>query len=171
MDAYVQRYPKDNRYDGTPSIDYRSTRFFLWKWVASFLFTAAIMLPILGTAAQLVYERESKMKDLLQISGLLDTAYWASFELAGIILSFIIIVICVLLLTAGRVLSSYHIGPYIVLMVMYAMALMSFLMAFGFVVFKSEYYGLPAFLVMVSLCVAGDYVANDFDLPSGLKRK
>jgi hypothetical protein len=109
------------------------------------------------------------MKDLLQISGLLDLSYWMSFEIAGMALSQILIWYCVPLLAVGKVLSWYHLLPYVALMSFYAMNVMAFLMAFGFVVFKSEYYGLPAFILTVALCVGGDYVANDYNISIGLK--
>jgi hypothetical protein len=143
----------------------------LWKWVASFLLTAALILPILGLAARIVKEREMRMKDLLQISGLLDISYWASYLAAAAIICQFTLWVCTLLLLAGRVLTTDHVAPYAALLTTYSLALMTTLMAFGFVVFRSEYYSLPAFLLIVGLCVCGDYLADADNIAIGLKCK
>lgn len=143
----------------------------LWKWVASFLLTAALVLPILTLASTTVKERENKMKDLLQISGLVDAAYWGSYLTAGAIVLQVMNWICILLLLAGQVLTADHVGPYAALMTCYNLALIPFLLSFGFVVFRSEYYGLPAFLLSVILCVCGDYLADNENISIGLKCK
>lgn len=171
MGIFIQRYPKDTSYEKAPDTDLSFIRFMLWKWVASVLLTCAVILPILGLSAQTVFERENQMKDLLQISGLLDSAYWISYEIAAMILAETISIIVCLLLLAGTVLTQYHLGPYLLLMTMFSLALFPMLMAFGFVVFRSEYYGLPTFLLTIALCVAGDYMANDYNLTIGTKCK
>lgn len=169
VEMRVQRYPYDERYEDSPSTSLSFNRFFLWKWMASVLLSAAIILPILGVAAQTVKEKENKMQDLLQISGLLDLAYWVSYEVAAMALSATVVILTCLLLTAGTVLTVYHLGPYILLLFFFSMALFASLMAFGFVVFRSEYFGLPAFLLTVALAVAGDYLANDYAITIGAK--
>jgi len=169
VDTFVQRYPKDYNQDKVPGADYSFSRFILWKWVASFILTAALILPILGMAARSVKEREMRMKDLLQISGLLDISYWGSYLLAGCIISQFTLWVCSALLLAGRVFTVDHVGPYGALMTCYSFALMSFLLAFGFVVFRAEYYSLPAFLLCVSLCVCGDYLADAESITIGTK--
>jgi phosphoglycerol transferase MdoB-like AlkP superfamily enzyme len=143
----------------------------LWKWVASFLLTAALILPLLTLASTTVKERENRMKDLLQISGLVDAAYWGSYIISGEILSQGMIWIAILLLLAGSVLTGEHVAPYAALMTCYSLALIPFLLCFGFIVFRSEYYSLPAFLLSVGLCVSGDYLADDKNITIGVKCK
>jgi hypothetical protein len=141
----------------------------LWKWVGSFLLTAALILPILTLASTTVKERENKMKDLLEISGLVDAAYWGSYVIAGVILCQVMTWIAILMLLAGRILTVDHIGPYAALMTCYALALVPFLLSFGFIVFRAQYYSLPAFLLSVGLCVGGDYLAQSVTFTIGAK--
>jgi hypothetical protein len=141
----------------------------LWKWVGSFLLTASLILPILTLVSTTVKERENKMKDLLQISGLIDVAYWGSYVAAGQILCQAMIWLLILLLLAGQVFTGEHIGPYAALMTCYSLALVPFLLSFGFVVFRSQYYSLPAFILSVGLCVCGDYLADSKNFTIGAK--
>jgi hypothetical protein len=169
VDTFMQRYPKDSNQDTVPGKDMSFARFMLWKWVASVLMTAALILPILGLASRIVKEKEMRMKDLLQISGLLDAAYWASYQIAALIISQFTLWVCIMLLLAGGVFTMEHVAPYGALLTCYSLALMAMLMAFGFVVFKSEYFSLPAFLLSVGLCVCGDYLADAKSISIGLK--
>lgn len=111
------------------------------------------------------------MKDLLQISGLVDAAYWGGYVISGTIISQVMIWIITLLFLASQIFSQHHVGPYAALMTCYSIALITFLLSFGFVVFRSEYYSLPAFLLSVSLCVCGDYLADNQNISIGLKCK
>jgi ABC-type Fe3+ transport system permease subunit len=171
MNLFVQRYPKDPTYEKTPGSDRSFVRFMVWKWVASVMLTSAVLLPILGLAAQTVSEKESKMRDLLQISGLFDAAYWISYEIAAVLVAAFISIVCCLLLAPAFVLTAFSLGPYILLLVVFSAAIFAQLMAFGFVVFRSEYYGLPAFLISIALAVAGDYLANNSNITTGVKCK
>lgn len=141
----------------------------IWKWVGSFILTACLILPILTLVSTTVKERENKMKDLLQISGLIDVAYWGSYVIAGEILCQAMIWLLTLLLLAGRIFTEEHIGPYAALMTCYSLALIPFLLSFGFVVFRSQYYSLPAFILSVGLCVCGDYLADSKNITIGAK--
>jgi hypothetical protein len=170
IDTFLARYPETlQEEENSSSSSMKENRFLLWKWSASFLMTACMILPILSLATQTVKERQFKMKDLLQISGLLDISYWCSYLLA----SFIMLLVCMIfflgLLWAGTVLTRFHIFPYFILLMAYALAFMGFLMLFGFAVFRTEYYGLPAFLVSVGLTVGGVYIAHDKNLTIGSK--
>lgn len=169
MDTFVQRYPKDPEQSKAPGADYTFSRFMLWKWVGSFLLTASLILPILTLASTTVKERENKMKDLLQISGLVDIAYWGSNVIAGSLLCQAMIWLLILLLLAGRIFTGEHVGPYAAMMTCYSFALVPFLLVFGFIVFRSQYYSLPAFLLSVGLCVCGDYLADSEQFTVGAK--
>jgi hypothetical protein len=143
----------------------------LWKWVGSFILTSALILPLLTLVSTTVKERENNMKDLLEISGLVDAAYWASYLIAGEIFSQLMIWMALLLLIAGSVLTGEHIAPYLALMTCYSLAFLPFLFCFGFIVYRSEYYSLPAFLFSVGLCVSGDYLADEETISIGIKCK
>jgi hypothetical protein len=143
----------------------------VWKWVASFILTAVLILPILPSLASSVKERENHMKDLLQISGLVEIAYWASYVIVCEVLSQAMIWITIGILGAGQIFTTSHVGPYVALMTCFSLSLIAYLLAFGFVVFRSEYFSLPSFLLSVGLCVGGDYLANHEDISIGTKRE
>ena len=109
------------------------------------------------------------MKDLLQISGLLDVSYWSSYLVAALVILAISLIPFLGVLWAGTVLTRFHILPYFILLLTYALAFMGFLMLFGFIVFRTEYFGLPAFLLSVGLTVGGVYIAHDKFLSVGAK--
>ena len=54
-------------------------------------------------------------------------------------------------------------------MACYGPALISFSLAFGFVIPRPEFIGLPLFILQVALAVGGCYVANDYNMDPGLK--
>jgi ABC-type multidrug transport system fused ATPase/permease subunit len=170
IDTFLARYPLTlNEEESSVSSSMKKNRFLLWKWTASFLMTACMILPILTLATQTVKERQFNMKDLLQISGLLDISYWCSYLLAAFLMLFVCLIIFLALLWGGGVLTRFHLLPYFILFLAYSLAFMAFLMLFGFAVFRTEYYALPAFLVSVGLTVGGVYIAHDKDLTIGAK--
>jgi ATP-binding cassette subfamily A (ABC1) protein 3 len=74
-----------------------------------------------------------------------------------------------LLLYGFGIFDQYRIAPYASLITCYTVGMGAFSMAFGFVIFRSEYYGLPAFLLSTGLSVAGLYFANAYDISMGAK--
>ena len=64
----------------------------------------------------------------------------------------------VLLLTASNVLSDTRILPYVDLLTCYSVSVATVAFLFGFVVFRSEYYGLPVFMLNSALAVCGAYL-------------
>jgi len=74
-----------------------------------------------------------------------------------------------LVLSALGVLTADRIAPYAALMTCYILASSTFGMAFGFVIPRSEYYGLPVFRLVTLLSVCGAYLAADFDYSIGIK--
>lgn len=169
VDMFVQRYPYTTDQEEAPGVDYETLRFFLWKWMGSTILTLAIFLPVLMILIQPVKERCSRMKDLLQISGMLDTAYYMSYILGAFIVIMAISVICVLFLGAGNVLSEHHFSPYLALLSCYGLGLIAFSLAFGFVIPRPEFIGLPLYILQAGLAVGGCYLANDYSIPIGLK--
>jgi hypothetical protein len=169
IDMLVQRYPYTESQDDAPGIDFATLRFYLWKWMGSTILSLAIFLPVLMILIQPVKERASRMKDLLQISGMLDSAYYMSYILGAFIVIMAISTICVLLLAAGNVLSDKHFAPYFALLASYGLGLIAFSLAFGFVIPRPEFIGLPLYILQAGLAVGGCYLANDYDIPIGLK--
>jgi hypothetical protein len=169
IDMFVQRYPYDYRQEESPGVDFRFLRFILWKWMGSTVLTLALFLPILMVVIQPVKERASKMKDLLNISGLLDSAYYASYVFGAYFIFMFMAAIVLPLLAAGMVLSPWHLAPYFAMMSCYGLALISFALAFGFVIPRPEFIGLPLFILQAALTVGGTYLANDYNMDPGLK--
>ena len=112
IDGFIQRYPYDMTQEEAPGIDWAFLRMVLWKWMGSVILTASCFLPILMVVIQPVKERASKMVDLLQISGMLNSAYYASYIIGAFLIFMFMATICLFLLFYGLVLSKYHIDPY-----------------------------------------------------------
>lgn len=86
VDTTVQRYPSSPVYDNDPNFNSAYTRFLIWKWIASPVWTIVLILPVLGVFAQAVKENEMRMKDILEISGLLPVSYWLGYEVTCVVL-------------------------------------------------------------------------------------
>lgn len=169
VDMFIQRYPETDSQDEAPGIDFETLRFFLWKWMGSTILTLAVFLPVLMILIQPVKERANRMKDLLQISGMLDTSYYMSYILGAYIVIMAISAICILFLASGNVLSVRHFAPYFSLLACYGLGLIAFSLAFGFVIPRPEFIGLPLYIMQAGFAVGGCYLANDYTIPMGLK--
>lgn len=77
----MQRYPKSSIYDDHFAFDIETARWGFWKWIGATIFSITLFLPMLGTLTELVRERQYRMKDLLDISGLMNASYWLSYLL------------------------------------------------------------------------------------------
>lgn len=66
--------------------------------------------------------------------------------------------LCIGLLELYTVLDENRAGPYAALLTVYALGAAAFGTSFGFVVFRSEYYGLPSFMINSALTVCGAYL-------------
>ena len=73
------------------------------------------------------------------------------------------------LLNGYNILDNVRILPYAGLMTCYILGSGTFGMLFGFVVDRSEYYGLPVFLTTVALTVCGAYLGIAYDINASLK--
>jgi hypothetical protein len=81
VDTFMQRYPASDGYERILDTSMRAVRYGFWRWVAPTLVSACVFLPIVSTLAEVVRERQYKMKDLLEISGLMNASYWFSYML------------------------------------------------------------------------------------------
>ena len=50
------------------------------------LLSICVFLPMLGLLTEVVRERQHFMKDLLEISGLMNVSYWVSYLLVALLL-------------------------------------------------------------------------------------
>lgn len=66
--------------------------------------------------------------------------------------------------------DQYRIMPYAAVLTCYSMSIAPFAFVFGFIVDRSEYYGLPIFLVNTSLAVCGAYVGKAYTMAQSLKQ-
>ena len=124
--------------------------------MAGVIISISIFSAILGSLTELVRERQYQMKDLLEISGLLNISYW----LGNWIFQFIIAIFTTWVPIIGMalavgILTLSRVIPYVAIMMAYSAAAISMGMCFGFVIFKAEYYGLPTFILGNALAVAG----------------
>jgi ABC-type multidrug transport system ATPase subunit len=164
VDTFVQRYPKSGAYPNKETLNLATSRWSLWRWLGPVILTIVIFTPLLGLCTETVRERQFKMKDLLEISGLMAPSYWTSYVVTILLCCQVTMWWSELLLYGFTIFDEYRILPYAALMTSYTVALATFSMAFGFIVFRSEYYGLPAFLLSTGLSVAGLYLACNYHI-------
>ena len=53
-------------------------RYQIWKWTAAVVIGIALLTPILGSIITVIRERETKMVDLLEISGMMSFSYYTA---------------------------------------------------------------------------------------------
>ena len=75
----LQRYPKSSIYLNNVKWDWTTSRWTFWKWMGSTILGICLFTSMLGLVTETVRERQFKMKDLLEISGLMAPSYWASY--------------------------------------------------------------------------------------------
>lgn len=109
------------------------------------------------------------MKDLLEISGMMNISYYSSYLLMANIVGQISIWLCIIFLRITGVFTSERFTPYGTLLSCYLVASATFAMAFGFIIPRSEYYGLPVFIATCALTVCGAYLALANNISVGVK--
>jgi hypothetical protein len=77
--ANIQRYPKSPMYDDTVVVNIDSVRNNIWKWLGGTILSICLFVPVLSYLTEIVRERQFLMKDLLEISGLMNPSYWFSY--------------------------------------------------------------------------------------------
>ena len=73
------------------------------------------------------------------------------------------------LLTAYNILTDERVLPYVDLLTCYSLGSAAVGMAFGFVVFRSEYYALPTFMLNTALTVCGAYLGIAYNISASAK--
>ena len=81
IDTFFQRFPSSSIYDGLPDLDIKTTRNLVWKWIGGTVLSICLFVPMLAILTEIVRERQFFMKDLLDISGLMNSSYWFSYLL------------------------------------------------------------------------------------------
>jgi hypothetical protein len=79
VDTFVQRYPSSPIYDNRVAINIAVARNIIWKWIGAVILSICLFVPILSLLTEIVRERQFMMKDLLEISGLMNPSYWFSY--------------------------------------------------------------------------------------------
>lgn len=85
VDTFIQRYPSSPVYEDTFNWNWATTRWLFWKWMGSTVLSICLFVPMLGLVTETVREKQFRMKDVLEISGLMDASYWASYMLTIIL--------------------------------------------------------------------------------------
>lgn len=165
----VQRYPKNDIYEDNQDFTMVQVRYDYWRWTGGTILSVCVFIPMLGLLTEIVRERQYRMKDLLEISGLMNASYWTSYMLMILLVCQLTIWGSVGLLTAYNVLTDKRVLPYTAALTAYSVSAAAFGMLFGFVVFRSEYYGLPVFMVNSALTVCGAYMGIAYNISAGVK--
>lgn len=76
----MQRYPPSAIYDDNQNASMQYIRYSFWRWIGSPLLSVCVFVPILSLLSEIVRERQFRMKDLLDISGLMNASYWFSYS-------------------------------------------------------------------------------------------
>lgn len=118
---------------------------------------------------EIVRERQFMMKDMLEISGLMDASYWTSYLLIIMLNGLLSIAFILGFLRMTTLLDDSRVGPYAALMTIYVFGSCCFAMFFGFLVPRSEYYGLPIFVSTVALTVCGAYMGAAENITTSVK--
>lgn len=165
VDTYIQRFPESPVYDDKPDVSLASIRNVVWKWIGGTVMSVCLFVPMLGLLTEMVRERQYLMKDILEISGLMNPAYWTSYLLFIFTVCQITMWFSIAFLSAVGVFDLDRISPYAALLSVYIFGSAAFGMAFGFVIPRSEYYGLPVLLTTCALTVCGAYlgIANNIN--------
>lgn len=79
VDTFFQRFPKSPIYDDEVDVDIATIRNVVWKWIGGTVLSICLFVPMLSILTEIVRERQFFMKDLLEISGLMNSAYWFSY--------------------------------------------------------------------------------------------
>ncbi len=169
VDTFLQRYPKSPVYEDELAVNIDTSRNAIWKWIGPTILSICLFTPILSLLTEIVRERQYLMKDLLEISGMMNISYWFSYLLMAFILGEISVWFTIGILNAFDIVTNSRVGPYASLLTCYILASSTFGMAFGFVIPRSEYYALPVFLTTCALTVCGAYLAIADNIGIGLK--
>lgn len=87
METFIQRYPSSPDYPNNYNVSYQAVRWIILRWMFGPIFSVLIFYPMLGILTDIVKERQMRMKDLLEISGLMSSSYWASYVLIIILIT------------------------------------------------------------------------------------
>lgn len=169
VDTFLQRYPKSPIYEDEVAVNIDTSRNGIWKWIGATVLSICLFTPLLSLLTEIVRERQYLMKDLLEISGMMNISYWFSYLLIAFIIGEFSTWFTIAILRMYGVLDDGRVGPYGGLLTCYVLASAAFGMAFGFVIPRSEYYGLPVFLTTCALTVCGAYLAIADNISIGLK--
>ena len=86
MDTFLQRYPSSPIYLNSPSFNFATSRWLIWKWMGTVILSLCLFTPLLGLMTESVRERQYRMKDILEISGMMSASYWASYLVTALII-------------------------------------------------------------------------------------
>eukprot|EP01038_Epipyxis_sp_PR26KG_P005687 gene5687-7851_t len=169
INTSIQRYPKSPIYEDLYAANIKSGRWILWRWMGGTILAILIFISMLSYLTEIVRERQYKMKDLLEISGLINISYWTSYALVILFNTQLTIWFTVFLLALTGIFNAERILPYVALLTSFTVGVAPFAMLFGFIVNRSEYYGLPAFIGVTALTVGGCYLSINYTMSIGLK--
>jgi hypothetical protein len=165
----LQRYPQSSIYPNKQTVNLNTARQVIWKWIGATILSLCLFVPILSYLIELVRERQYLMKDLLEISGLMNVSYWTSYLVMIMLNGQFSMWIIIGLALGFEILTPDRVNPYAALMTVYIVGSGAFAMMFGFLVPRAEYYGLPIFVVTVAFTVGGAYLGLADNISPSLK--
>jgi hypothetical protein len=173
INAFTKRFDDDipsQHYPDHIKFTLAYGRFHMFKWIASIVVTMGLFYPMISFITQAVKEKQNRMFDLLQISGIHPFSYWFSYYITGgYLYGFLYIVLVYILLMLPQIIGPVQAPAYFNLLVSYAPALTAFALAFGHVVPRQEFYALPCLLILLVLAVSGNYFADNVDVSISAK--
>jgi ATP-binding cassette subfamily A (ABC1) protein 3 len=167
--TFVQRYPKSPVYEDNENFNIDVIRNSVWKWIGATVLALCLFTPMLSLLTEIVRERQYLMKDLLEISGMMNISYYFSYLFMLFLLGEFSCWFTIGIMNGFGIITDSRVGPYAALMSAFVVSSAAFSIAFGFVIPRSEYYGLPVFLTTCALTVCGAYLAIAYNISMGLK--
>ncbi len=106
----------------------------IWKWLGGVILTIVLFIPMLPYLIEIVRERQFMMRELLDISGLMNVSYWSSYLVMTTLNAQFSMWVSIALLLAFGIFDPRRVGPYSALCSVFMVGASGFGMMFGFLV-------------------------------------
>lgn len=130
----------------------------MWKWIGSTVLSVVLFVPLMPYLIEIVREHQYLMKELLDISGLMNISYWSAYFLMAVLNGLISLWASIAFLLGCNVLDARRVTPYGAICSVFIIGITCSSMFKGFLIPRSEYYGLPTFILIVILTIAGSFM-------------
>eukprot|EP01034_Spumella_vulgaris_P035334 gene35334-43567_t len=140
VDTFVQRYPKSPVYaDENSDVNMAAVRWSIWKWIAPTVLSICMFIPMLSMLTECVRERQFKMKDLLEISGLMNPSYWFSYVVTIFAINQLTIWVISAFMQAFNITTYARLLSYAAILTVYTLGLSTCSLFAGFLIFRHRH--------------------------------